>query len=316
MSDINFQNRTLYCGDNLEFLRGINSGTVNLIATDPPFNTGKDFGEYNDKWHWNEGEAAELADKHSKASIIVQAAQSVYGDEMAAFLCFLAFRLIEMRRVLADNGSIYLHCDPTANSYVKCLLDAIFGFSNFRNEIIWCYSGPGSPGMHQFNRKHDTILWYSKSSKWIFNVDTIRIPHKQLNGSGPGGIIYDPLTPKLRDEYLRLGKVPETWWTEFSPVGRLKRELMGYPTQKPVLLYERIIKASSNPGDLVLDPFCGSGTTLVAAERLGRHWIGADINSSVYALVKGRMEKNHLRLDRNLISDIVSINELPIRTDN
>ncbi len=186
-------------------------------------------------------------------------------------LIYMAARLLEMRRILKPTGSIYLHCDPTMSHYLKLVMDAVFGRRAFRNEIVWCYTGPGSPKMRQFNRKHDTLLWYSGGgNNWTFNADAVRIPHKALNTNRKGAAISDPLTQSLRNHYIDLGKVPETWWPEFSPVGRLKSERTGYPTQKPRSLPERIIAASSNEGDMVLDPFCGCATACIAAQDLNR----------------------------------------------
>lgn len=169
-------------------------------------------------------------------------------------------------------------------------MDEVFGKNNFRNEIVWCYTGPGSPKMKQFNRKHDVLFWYSNGDKWVFNRDEVRVPHKKLNTNKTGAAISDPLTEELKREYLKKGKVPETWWGKFSPVGRLKKERTGYPTQKPLALLERIIKASSNEGDVVLDPFCGCATTCVAAEKLGRQWIGIDVSPKAAELVKTRIQ--------------------------
>ena len=218
---------------------------------------------------------------------------------MAAYLCWLGVRLLEMRRVLREDGSIYLHINHTAHAWVKALMDAIFGRKNFRNEIVWCYTGPGSPGMRQFNRKHDTILWYSVSDQWCFNADDVRITHHSktkgnfkegLRGSGFQAENYDLSAG---------GKVPETWWIQEKGNGlaiaaRQKNQYVGYPTQKPLALYERIIKASSNPGDFVLDPFCGCATTPVAAERLSRHWVGMDIWEKAHQTVIDRLQKERL----------------------
>ena len=304
MADRNFENRTLYQGDNLAFLRGMNSGTVNLIATDPPFNKNRDFhatpgslssgAQFQDRWRWDEDIHDEwlIAIQRDEPEVwsVITTAKAVWGDDMGAFLCWLAVRLLEMHRILADDGSLYLHIDHTAHAWVKTLMDAIFGRRNFRNEIVWCYTGPGSPGARQFNRKHDTLLWYAKGDKWTFNADAVRIPHKALNTNRAGRVIADAMTEELRDEYLERGKVPETWWPDFSPVGRLKNERTGYPTQKPLALYERIIKASSNEGELVLDPFSGCATTPVAAERLGRQWVGMDIWDGAIGQVLDRLE--------------------------
>ena len=170
----NFKNRTLFHGDNLPFLRGMNSESIDLIATDPPFNKGKDFhatpdslaagAKFQDRWSWAddvEGEwIDQIQDDWPAVWEVIDAARAAWGDDMAAFLCFMAVRLIEMRRVLRADGSLYLHCDPTASHYLKALLDAIFGKRNFQNEIIWCYRGGGVPKT-AFARKHDLIfrLW-------------------------------------------------------------------------------------------------------------------------------------------------------------
>ena len=246
---INVHPRAIYHGDNLSLLSQMGTETIDLIATDPPFNTGRE----------REGLAGSFDDRFKNTE---------------EYIKWMRERVIEMHRVLKPTGSIYLHCDSKASHYIKGLMDKIFGMGNFRNELVWCYTGPGSPRMRQFNRKHDNIFWYSKGKKWTFNGDDIRVPHASgglhAGGFGKGG-------RRPEDDYYRnRGKIPETWWSKFSPVGRLKDERTGYPTQKPIELYERIIKASSNEGDVVLDPFCGSGTTLIAAEQLGRQWIGID----------------------------------------
>ena len=205
----------------------------------------------------------------------------------------MAERLLAMKRVLKPTASIFLHCDPTASHYLKAVMDAIFEKNNFRNEIVWAYTGPGSPGMRQFNRKHDIIFWYNVGKEWVFNRDKVRIPHKALNTNKRGAMISDALTPEGRDEYLAKGKIPESWWPDISPVGRLKSERLGYPTQKPLALLDRIIKASSNPCDVILDPFCGCGTTVHAAEALGRQWIGVDISRFSTELMRQRILSNY-----------------------
>ena len=340
MSTRNFQNRTLFKGDNLDFLRGMNSETVDLIATDPPFNKGKDFhatpeslaagARFQDRWTWDDDVQPDWVDdikddEPRVYSLINHVVGGIDNDpktrkrlggreDLAAFLCFMGVRLIEMRRVLKDTGSLYLHCDPTASHYLKSLMDAIFGDKNFRNEIVWAYTGPGSPGMRQFNRKHDIILWYSKGKSWTFNGDEIRVPHKSLSTNRAGRVIADALTPDMREQYLKRGKIPESWWPNFSPVGRIKSERVGYPTQKPLALYERIIKASSNEGDMVLDPFCGCATTPIAAERLGRQWVGMDLWDGAYDIVQRRMEDNR-QLLANPDAQILYTQDAPVRTD-
>ena len=340
MAERNFQNRTLFKGDNLDFLRGMNSETVDLIATDPPFNKDKDFhatpeslaagARFQDRWRWNEDVQPEwvdeIKDDHPRVHELIDFVIGGLGrdgrerrkvggrEDLAAFLCFMGVRLIEMRRILKDTGSLYLHCDPTASHYLKSLMDAIFGDRNFRNEIVWAYTGPGSPRMRQFNRKHDIIFWYAKGRTWTFNGDAVRLPYEPSTVSRGR---YDSASPTtgggLRD--VTRGKVPESWWRDIPAGGQISRnELVGYPTQKPLALYERIIKASSNPGDMVLDPFCGCATTPIAAERLGRQWVGMDLWEESYPIILRRMEDN-----RQLIADpdprIIYTEDAPERDD-
>ncbi len=297
MPERNFANRTLYHGDNLDFLRGMNSGTVNLIATDPPFNKGRDFhadpdslaagASFPDRWRWDEDIHDDwlIAIQRDEPDVwqVINAAKTVWGDDMGAFLCWLGVRLLEMHRILADDGSLYLHIDHTAHAWVKCLMDAIFGRRNFQNEVVWYYSGGGA-SRRRFARKHDTLLFYSKSEEWIFNVDDVRTPHKwtdgQLRADGSERSVDDG---KIPDDVIALhGVMP---WA---------KERTGYPTQKPLALYERFIKASSNPGDMVLDPFCGCATTPIAAERLGRQWVGMDIWDKAHPTVLDRLEAEGL----------------------
>ena len=341
---------TLYEMDNLEVLRGINSNSIDLIATDPPFNTKRnrsssagfyvdkwkygDTGKLPDQWKWNEVHPKWLEtiqDGYPALYQVIESTKFVQGEDTAAFLCFLSVRLLEMHRILKDTGSIYLHCDPTASHYIKVCMDAIFGKKNFRNEIVWAYTGPGSPSMKQFNRKHDTIFWYNKGNSWIFNNDAVRIPHKRLNTNKKGAMITAALTAEERDAYLERGKVPETWWPDFSPVGRIPSERTGSPDQKPIALYERIIKASSNEGDIVLDPFCGCATTIIAANNLKRRWIGIDRRKDArYHIItrlmgispkeRERVEKyatDREWLDRQMQSyEMHYRTEPPTRTDN
>ena len=228
-------------------------------------------------------------------------------DSDKSYLTYMAVRLLEMHRILKSTGSIYLHCDPTMSHYLKIVMDAIFGRKKFRNEIVWCYTGPGSPKMRQFNRKHDIVFWYANGDQWVFNRDVVRIPHKQLNTNKKGAAIAAPLTAADRDEYLKKGKVPETWWPDFSPVGRIKSERTGYPTQKPIALLERIIKASSNEGDIVFDPFCGCATTCIQADALNRQWVGIDISAKAVELVRQRLDDQ--------LRKVVHRTDVPHRTD-
>lgn len=256
------------------------NGGIKLIYIDPPFATKADFnagsGEkaYTDKVKW------------------------------AEFIEFLRKRLILMRELLADNWSIYVHLDWKKAHYIKVVMDEVFWESNFRNEIVWAYYWPSAPWQRQFTRKHDMIFWYTKSSEWIFNKDDVRIAYHEttawkFESSGTG---FWGTKAKLED-----WKIPEDWWKiqsikeqeiaeywdwmwEIAITSRRRNEILWYPTQKPEALLERIIKASSNEWDIVLDAFAGSGTTIAVAEKLGRKWIGIDCGKlSIYTIQKRLM---------------------------
>ena len=332
----NFANRTIFHGDNLEFLRGLNSECVDLIATDPPFNKSKDFhatpdslaagASFPDRWRWEHDVQQEwvdsLEDDWPEVWRFINGVKQSGQRDMAAFLCWLGVRLLECRRILKPTGSMYLHIDHTAHAYVKVLMDGIFGRRNFKNEIVWAYTGPSNT-KRWFPRKHDSILWYAKGKAWVFNREAVRVPYsqdyvdrfkKQYNeGADKSSIFATGHNTERNQELAKLGKTPEDWWPEFSPVGRSKIENTGYPTQKPIGLYERIIQASSNPGDVVLDPHCGCATTPVAAERLGRQWIGMDLWPRAYQMVLDRLnaEKQIWRPE-----DVRLITRPPTRTDD
>ena len=318
----NFANRTIFHGDNLEFLRGLNSESVDLIATDPPFNKSKDFhatpdslaagSSFTDRWRWEHDVQQEwvdaLTDDWRPVMDFINGVKASGSADMAAFLCWLGVRLLECRRILKPTGSLYLHIDHTAHAYAKVLLDGIFGRRNFRNEIVWFYKAMSSAKRH-FPRKHDTLLWYSKSNNYVFNGDDVREE-------------YDPQTVKRYEKPVEFpggykavmnkkGRLPYDVW-EIPPLRNVSKENVGYPTQKPLALYERIIKVSSNEGDMVLDPHCGCATTPVAAERLGRQWIGMDIWQCAYQMMLDRLnaEKQVWKPE-----DVRLITRPPERTD-
>ena len=306
---INVRNRTLFHGDNLPFLQGINSGAVHLIATDPPFKKGRDFhatpgslaggARFKDRWNWDDDVHDDwvdsIKDDWPAVWAAIESAKLSYGEDMAAFLCWLAVRLMEMHRILRPDGSLYLHIDHTAHAYVKCLMDAVFGWKNFRNEIVWRIGWVSGFKTQKrgWIRNHDTILYYVKSeaAQAKFNKEYIPYP--------PGYVRRDGKPPK--------GKgipIEDTWNCSAGDVldsimiKSFSKEKTGYPTQKPLALYERIIKASSNEGDWVLDPFCGCATTPIAAERLKRRWIGMDIWDGALEQVQNRLARDTvLRFD-------------------
>ena len=325
----NWKNRTLFKGDNIDILRGMNSGTVHLIATDPPFNKGRDFhatpdslaagASFQDRWSWDKDVHEEWTDKIQndwpKVWNAIQGARQSYSGSMGAFLCFMATRLIEMRRILREDGSIYLHCDPTASHYFKELMDSIFGWKNFRNEIVWHYKN-ASRGKRQLAKSHDIILWYSMSGDYTFNRDAILVPFE----SGMTEWRYARGGQKGKE--APKGKTPDDV-IELPALNTMSKERTGYPTQKPLELYRRIIKASSNEGDIVLDPFCGCATTCVAAEGLGRHWAGVDFWTRAETVLLKRMEQEGLYSERKRKGEQISfvygdfhlVQEAPKRTD-
>ena len=304
MAAPNFQNRTLFHGDNLPFLRGMDSETVDLVATDPPFNKSRDFhatpdslaagARFVDRWSWDKDVHPDwidsIKDNWPGVWAVVEAARVASGEDMAAFLCWVGVRVMELHRILKPTGSLYLHIDHTAHAYVKALLDAIFGKVNFRNEIAWCYKSGGVPTRH-FARKHDTILFYSKSKQYTFHP--LKVKSYGQTGGGQGGKVQ-----YYKDALGTYSIVNARDWWDLSMLSTTHSERTGFPTQKPLALYQRIIEASSNPGDMVLDPFCGCATTPIAAERLGRQWVGMDIWDGAFDTVRQRMEDN-----RQLLGD-------------
>jgi len=221
---------------------------------------------FKDAWTVDDVDVHEHGELAPAAYAVIEAGRQAHGKGMQSYLIFMAVRLMEMYRILKPTGSIYLHCDPTAGHYLKLLMDGIFGYGNFLNEIIWSYrSGGGSKS--RFGRKHDTLLYYKVGKIHLFNADSVRVEHDAVIAESRKHLFNDK------------GKVMGSVWDINRPANHAK-ERTGYPTQKPLALLERIIKASSNPGDLVFDPFCGCATALVAADRLttpmgGRGFIAA-----------------------------------------
>ena len=354
MAEQNFPDSTIYQLDNLPVLRGMNSETVDLIATNPPFNTGQirtgTEGRYSDRWKWgNQGIPPDqlgwnevhpefleqVQDDSPKLAQVIEAAKACHGPEMAAYLTFLGIRLIEMRRVLKPTGSLYLHCGHTASAYIRLALDAIFGAKNFRNEIVWVRNVTRKGDMKKaLGHDTDNIFRYSKRHDLTWNKEAVTKPYhlqnlsektkRQYSKQDHDGRLWrlteitDPhQKPESSFTYEVMG-ITRTWrWTKdrmereinsgrvvqlsAGNIPRYKRyldeqaglylnnvwddvpnltgttsERTGSPDQKPLALYERIVLASSNPGDLVFDPFCGSATTLMAARKNRRRWIGID----------------------------------------
>ncbi|MBN1592316.1 MAG: site-specific DNA-methyltransferase [Candidatus Coatesbacteria bacterium] len=309
----------LYLGDNLAILRSQTpDASVDLIYLDPPFNSGKAYrispeegdmavgiAAFRDTWKWDDAAKSifrELIDSGPEKVVkSLQAFRDILGEcGMMAYITFVAPRLIELRRVLRSTGSIYLHCDPIASHYLKLLMDSVFDRKNFLNEIVWSYDA-GGRSKRRFGRKHDVILLYARSKDYYFDGDAVRIEMKAGKSSFGGRLCVDDTGRKFREVwgtgrkklyryYLDAGKIPEDVW-HIPSIQSQDGERVGYPTQKPEALLSRIIEASSKPGDTVLDPFCGSGTTLVVAERLKRNWIGIDTSEHAIALARDRIER-------------------------
>lgn len=338
------RNRTLFTGDNLPILRGFNNASADLVYLDPPFNSNKHYSapvgseaagaSFKDAWTLNdEDEAwhAALKSHHPKLYAVIHAAGAVGGKGDKSYLIYMAIRILELHRILKNDGSLYLHVDPTMSHGLKLVLDAIFGRARFRNEVIWCYQGR-ELSKTQYNKKHDVILFYSKSANCTFNWHAIGDPLAEtsrkamsrhvdehgrafvlrykdgggfapLSADGDGGV-YRQYVPE---------KIPPKDWVilDYSR----KSERMGYPTQKPLSLLDRIIKASSNEDDVVLDPFCGCATTCIAAEILHRRWIGIDISPKALELVKVRLDREVLGKGKVFEGKVISRDDIPHRTD-
>jgi len=359
--------RALYYGDNLYTLREMESGVVDLVYLDPPFNSDATYNvlfrapsgqrasaqiqAFEDTWHW--GDEAEIAytdilASGSSAAGIVRALRTFLGEnDMMAYLVMMTVRLIELHRVLRTTGSLYLHCDPKASHYLKIILDGIFGAENFQNEIIWKRTSAHSSAK-RYGPVHDVLLFYSKGRNFTWNrlyqdydqeyIDAFYV-HQDENGrrwrrsdltgagtrNGATGMawreidvaakgrhwahppdILDQLDAEGRIHWPRKkGGVPQMKryldeqpgmplqdvWTDIRPMHNLSAERLGYATQKPLPLLERIIASSSNEGDFVLDPFCGCGTAVHAAERLRRNWAGMDVTHLAIQVIESRL--NH-----------------------
>ena len=411
----NFADRTLFIDDNLTIMRGMNSESVDLIATDPPFNKGvKAFtgvvkagydqqGEpvsYSDIWTWGDVQQEwieAIAQDHPALYRMIESANATSGDDMGAYLCWLAVRVLEMHRILKPTGSLLLHCDDTASHYIRAMLDAIFGSSNYLNEIIWKRRSGGSPSK-KLSRIHDTIFYYGRSKKRTWNP--IQIPHDDryisssykitdgrgtysrrngdlmYNGRGAGeaALPWRGIDPSARGRAGRHWHTPTKGsmckfiqdhnlipdWPEGYPsvhqrldaldkaellyfsksgIPRLKiylealggqdpgdifldipnitresKEGTGYPTQKPLALYRRLVEATTNRGDIVLDPFAGCATTCVAAEQLERTWVAIDVNEEAKKVIYDRLNKE-VREQMAWFAKVTIATQPPRRTD-
>ena len=408
----NIKNRTLFTGDNLDIMRGMNSESVDLIYLDPPFNSNKHYSApigseaagaaFKDTWTLADVDLAWhglIADEEPALYAIIDAAGHSHSKSMKSYLIMMAIRLLEMRRILNETGSIYLHCDPTASHYLKMAMDSVFGSSNFRSEIVWRRSNAHNKLAKQFGPIHDTLLFYTKGSRFTFQPRrrpyTAAYVKKSFPRSDDHGVYqsnvltgsgtrtgesgdrwrnYDPtphgrhwaIPEKIRKHVnpdskplslhdilekmdamglilhpKKSGGMPrykqyfsssegilnqDIWAFQPGTQGVLwdsaegidedvkwldsEPERVGYPTQKPLGLLKRIVLSSSNEGDLILDPFCGCATALVAAEDLNRRWIGIDLSPRAADLVKLRLKKGG-----ELFYQIRHRSDIPQRTD-
>ena len=362
----NWSNQTIWTGDNLDIMRGMNSASVDLIYLDPPFNSKADYAApigsmaagaaFKDTWTLTEVDVEWInliEAKHPALHRVLLAAMTA-SDK--SYLTYMAARLLEMRRILKSAGSIYLHCDPTMSHYLKLVMDSIFGRKNFRNELTWKRFNFHADAK-KFGSITDRILFYSSSGNYMFN--RVRVPYSDeyirakfthrddngrlyrlsdLNPPAGRGPVYDfhgvtkawrltegkmkklhaegRIYTKSRVAQLKRyldempGQAVADLWSDISPINPRAKERTGYPTQKPLNLVRRVIEASSNEGDVILDPFCGCATACIAAETLQREWVGIDISPKAAELVQIRM-----RDELGLFFAGVHRDDIPQRTD-
>ena len=294
----------LYYGDNFDILRNhIEDNSVDLIYIDPPFNSKRNYNiiydgasaqaeVFKDTWSlrsWQDEKRLiffDEAQRYSRIHNIIDALEKLLinsNPSLFGYLVNMAIRIVELHKVLKDTGSFYLHCDHVVSHYLKLILDEVFGSKNFRNEIIWCYTS-GGVSRKYFGRKHDTILFYSKTADYFFSPIYRDYSEKTLKRG------LTQVKGKYYDKGLRReGAIMQDWWTIQPILSPTAKERLGFPTQKPEALLERIINAGSNEGDIVLDAFCGCGTTVAVAQRLKRRWIGIDITFLSIDLIRQRL---------------------------
>ena len=373
----NFADKTIWTGDNLDILRGMNSESVDLIYLDPPFNSNRNYSApvgsaaagaaFKDTWTLSDLDVAWMgliADEEPAIYKTLEAAGLTHGKGMQSYLCMMAVRLLEMRRVLKDTGSVYLHCDSTADSYLRTLMDAIFGAENFGSEIVWRRTNAKGLSFRGYPRNHDVLLYYVKDADFTWNrqfrphdAEYVERFYRHVDGETGRRYRLSDLTNPNRDRpnltyewngHLRVWRwtkermqeahevglihysstglasqkryldemqgIPvDSIWEDVKPIQARSKERIGYPTQKPLALLQRIIEASSNEGDMVLDPFCGCATACVAAENLGREWVGIDLSPKAIELVNVRLKGAMGDLFHDRL--VTARTDIPRRTD-
>ena len=310
----------LHFGDNLEVMRRrIRSESVDMVYMDPPFNSNADYNllyrtadnappaaqirTFEDTWRWtyeSESMYDEILRTNERIASTIAGMRSALGaSDIMAYLVMMTGRIVEMHRILKPTGSLYLHCDPTASHYLKMVLDVVFGPENFRNEVVWYKGFRGTPKKTHFQREHDIVFYYTKSDRFTWNAVYGEYKDKEMkryNKTDKNGDRYALIKRRRTDGTVYYGKT--------YPRGKLQGDVVniptlastdsertGFQTQKPQALLELLIKASTNSGDTVLDPFCGCGTTVLAAQNLGRKWIGIDVTHLAVALVERRLHE-------------------------
>ena len=287
---------------------------VDLVYIDPPFASGADYAKkVYIRRNPKVAETIEQAETEIDSEELRNFEEKMYGDvwDKERYLNWMYENLVAIKAVMSDTASIYVHLDWHIGHYVKILMDEVFGEDKFINEIVWCYTGPGSPGMQQFSRKHDTIYWYSNCDAHIFNADDVRMPSEVHSGGFNGEMSKDD-----SGAYSSKGKIPEDWW-EFAVSSRFKVDGVNrveYATEKPFKLLKRIIKASSNEGMLVADFFGGSGVTATVASKLGRKFIHCDIGINSIETTRDRLRKAGAEFEVMEIKDGVSLYRNPVQT--
>lgn len=396
MGTPNWQNQTIWTGDNLDIMRGMNSESVDLIYLDPPFNSKHDYAApigskaagaaFKDTWGLDDVNLAwhgEIKHEYPGLYDLLNATRLIHGDSMMSYLIYMSVRVIEMRRILKRTGSIYLHCDDHANAYIRLMMDAIFGRRLFKNEIIWKRARGKGLNPTKYIRNCDRLFFYANGGKRIWNQqygpfdpfygedweedERGKWEDENLTGGKKGGPeAYEPFNgilpspgrawaPPTRDKFPSDVALPDNYeslnalekcealdkagliyWPkkkggkprykkylstlggfyvsdliyDIPPIGAKAAERQGYPTQKPLKLLERIIRASSNAKDMVFDPFCGCATACIAAQHLGRCWVGIDISPKAADLVKSRIQD-----ELGLFYNGIHRTDTPQRTD-
>ena len=277
---LNFGVNKLILGDNLEILKGIQDETVDLVYLDPPF-----FSNRNYEVIW--GDTGEI-----------RSFQDRWAGGIIHYIDWLKERVEQMHRILKSTGSLFLHCDWHANAYIRVhILDRIFEENNFVNEIIWCYTAPANV-KNRFPQKHDTIFFYAKSKAYFFTSENVKIPYNQETvartnrGAGGSGLkVKGDAEERHKNRLDKDGKVPEDYWIDIPRIQGNGNERIGYPTQKPEALLQRVIECASKEGDIIIDPFMGGGTTIAVADKLNRQWIGIDQSVQAVKVTEFRLQK-------------------------